>query len=136
MVALWYGSRTEKRSHTLAASTVSWYGAVHWAEHISTGLCLHSQSTSSARWCFQLKPGCFYQIRSEAKSQGTLLPDHHPYVKMIKRIGMKVAQKASDDSGVSGHMEHMKVRYSSSGSLSNEQMCLVHMLTCNLDVAL
>jgi len=55
---------------------------------------------------------------------------------MIKRIGMKVAQKASDDSGVSGHMEHMKVRYSSSGSLSNEQMCLVHMLTCNLDVAL
>lgn len=50
----------------------------------------------------------FQQIRSEAKSQGTLLPDHHPYVKMIKRIGMKIAQKASDSSGVSGHMEHMK----------------------------
>ncbi len=55
---------------------------------------------------------------------------------MIKRIGMKIAQKASDDSGVSGHMEHMKVGYSSSGALSNEQMCLVHKLTCNLDVAL
>ncbi len=64
------------------------------------------------------------------------MPDHHPYVKMIKRIGMKIAQKASDDSGVSGHMEHMKVGYSSSGALSNEQMCLVHKLTCNLDVAL
>ncbi|KAA6419203.1 hypothetical protein WJX79_002881 [Trebouxia sp. C0005] len=50
----------------------------------------------------------FVQIRSEAKSQGTLLPDHHPYVKLIKRIGLKIAQKASDDSGVSGHMEHMK----------------------------
>ncbi|DBB00315.1 TPA: hypothetical protein ACH3X1_014138 [Trebouxia sp. C0004] len=50
----------------------------------------------------------FQQIRTEAKSQGTLLSDHHPYVKMIKRIGMKIAQKASDDSGVSGHMEHMK----------------------------
>jgi len=37
---------------------------------------------------------------------------------MIKRIGMKIAQKASDDTGLSGHMEHMKVRYSSSGSLS------------------
>lgn len=92
--------------------------AIHWAEHLCTGLCLHFQFTISAHWCFQLTPGSSYQIRSEAKSQGTLLPDHHPYVKLIKRIGLKIAQKASDDSGVSGHMEHMKVRYDSCGSLS------------------
>ncbi len=94
------------------------HGAIHWAKHLSTGLSLHLQATSSAHWCFQLTPGFSHQIRSEAKSQGTLLPDNHPYVKMVKRIGMKIAQKASDDTGVSGHMEHMKVRYSSSGSLS------------------
>ncbi|KAL3138676.1 hypothetical protein ABBQ32_006432 [Trebouxia sp. C0010 RCD-2024] len=50
----------------------------------------------------------FQQIRSEAKSQGSLLPEHHPYVKLIKRIGTRIAQKASDDTGVSGHMNHMK----------------------------
>ena len=49
------------------------------------------------------------QIRNEAQTQGTLLPDYHPYVKLIKQIGTRIAQKASDDTGVSGHMEHMKV---------------------------
>ena len=44
---------------------------------------------------------------------------------MIMRIGMKIAQKASDDSGVSGHMEHMKVRYSSSVSLFKMSKCVL-----------
>ena len=52
---------------------------------------------------------CQMQIRNEAQTQGTLLPDYHPYVKLIKQIGTRIAQKASDDTGVSGHMEHMKV---------------------------
>lgn len=51
------------------------------------------------------------QIRSEAKSQGSLLPEHHPYVKLIKRIGTRIAQKASDETGISGRMDHMQVRH-------------------------
>lgn len=50
----------------------------------------------------------FKQIRSEAKSQGSLLPEHHPYVKLIKRIGTRIAQKASDETGISGRMDHMQ----------------------------
>ena len=53
----------------------------------------------------------FTQIRSDAKSQGTLLPEGHPYVQLVKRIGSRIAQKASNASGISGQIEHMKVRY-------------------------
>ena len=52
---------------------------------------------------------CDCKIRAEAKSEGSLLPDGHPAVKLVKRIGTRIAAKASDDAGVSGHMEHMKV---------------------------
>lgn len=51
--------------------------------------------------------GC--QIRAQANADGSLLPEGHPAVKMVKRIGTRIAAKASDDRNVSGHMEHMKV---------------------------
>lgn len=53
----------------------------------------------------------WFQIQSDAKAQGTLLPESHPATKMVKRIGSRIAAKASDDTGVAGHMGHMKVSH-------------------------
>ena len=96
---------------------------IHWRTPHARS-CMVSRSTAAIlhavyiHIAYQPVILCFMQIRSEAQSQGNLLPDSHPYVKLIKKIGSRIAQKASDDTGVSGNMNHMKV--------SQIGCCLLH----------
>lgn len=50
----------------------------------------------------------FLQHRQEAAREGRLLPDNHPYAQLVRRVGNKIASKASDGHG-GGFFKHMQV---------------------------
>ncbi|MEW5307657.1 MAG: hypothetical protein WDW36_010036 [Sanguina aurantia] len=49
----------------------------------------------------------FDMHRQEAAREGRLLPDNHPYAQLVRRVGNKIASKASDGHG-GGFFKHMQ----------------------------
>ena len=49
------------------------------------------------------------QVRAQAEAEGKLLPQWHPYVQAVQRVGLRIAAVAGDGHG-GGYQDHMKVR--------------------------
>ena len=48
------------------------------------------------------------QVKAEAEAAGKLLPQHHPAVQTVRRIGERIAANAEHPGG-GGRTDHMKV---------------------------
>ena len=49
------------------------------------------------------------QVKAQAEAEGKLLPQWHPSVRAVQRVGLRIASVAGDGHG-GGYQEHMKVR--------------------------
>lgn len=47
------------------------------------------------------------QLRAEAEAAGRLLAPYHPATKMVRKIGLRIAEHAADPGG-GGRTDHMK----------------------------
>lgn len=49
------------------------------------------------------------QVMTEARKDGTLLPEGHPAQARVERIGRRIQQVASNSANGGGFQDHMKV---------------------------
>eukprot|EP00879_Flechtneria_rotunda_P023430 GHRR01024782.1.p1 GENE.GHRR01024782.1~~GHRR01024782.1.p1 ORF type:complete len:248 (+),score=80.18 GHRR01024782.1:379-1122(+) len=67
----------------------------------------HAIMLVSPRMELHIGQQTFQQVTQEAAMANNLLPPHHPYVQLVKKVGRRIAQVASDGAG-GGYYKHMQ----------------------------